>query len=197
MKVRTICGVMVILWVTGMVGCGKTDKPSAGDMARLRSENQTERKAASRAILEQRARTIGELEKIVRDFVGEESRKGSAKTAVVLLGKLRAVEAVALLAENISVYVFYKSTKRIQSLEDAFPCVGALSEIGKPSIAAMIGNLASSEDEKVRELSARVILNVEGTEIGRIVIEKAIEDESDPTKKARLRAAVEYMQAAG
>jgi len=194
MKRKTICGVMAIVCLTGVVGCGKTEKPSGDHLVQMRSDNQAERETASQAILEKRTRTIGDLEKIVREFVGDETRKGTAKTAIVLLGKLRATEAVPLLADNINVYVFYKSTKRTQSPEDAFPCVGALTGIGKPSIPAMINNLATSEVEKVRELSARVIRNVEGTEIGRIVLEKAIEEQGDRGKKARLTAALEYMQ---
>ena len=56
---------------------------------------------------------IGNLEAIVREFIGTE-RKGTAKTAIVLLGELRANESASLLADNLTFKVFYKETKRLQ-----------------------------------------------------------------------------------
>ena len=57
---------------------------------------------------------IGNLEAIVREFIGTE-KKGTAKTAIVLLGELRANESASLLADNLTFKVFYKETKRLRS----------------------------------------------------------------------------------
>ena len=190
MKAKAILVTTLIISMVVVIGASQVHKSSINHLAGMTSENYIEREQAAREILQSRRETIEELEKIVRRFIKDENRKGTAKTAIVLLGKLRSVECVPLLAENLALYVFYKDRKRTQSLEDAFPCVGALIEIGKPAVSPMIKNLETSEDEKVRELSARVIRYVEGPEIGRIVIEKAIEKQTDSRKKAKLEAAL-------
>ncbi|MHC4529568.1 MAG: hypothetical protein ACYS29_16970, partial [Planctomycetota bacterium] len=78
-----------------------------------------------------------------------------------------------------------------EALWDRYPVVEALIKIGKPSVRVMIHNIVSSNDKKVRDLSAKVIRYIEGREIGRIVLEKAAERQTDPAKKARLKGALD------
>lgn len=194
MNTRLIWAVLATVWATCLLGSAKVDEPSVDHLARLTSESKADRKEAAQAILEAREEVVRKLETIVRKFVRDESRKGTAKTAIVLLGKLRSAGSVGLLAENLTFGVFYKSTKRPQPPEDFYPCVGALSEIGKPSVGAMLRNLETSQDEKVRKLSARVIRNVEGPALARIVLEKAAQKQTDPAKQAMLQAALAYFE---
>lgn len=190
MKTKAVLVTTLIVSMAVVLGAGRVKESSINYLSGMTSENYVDREQAARAILQSRRETIRELEEIVRTFISDEGRKGTVKTAVVLLGKLRSVESVPLLAENLTLYVFYKDRKSTQSPEDAFPCVGALIEIGKPAIPEMLRNIQTSNDKKVRELSTRVIRYVEGPEIGRIVIEKAIEKQTDSRKKARLEAAL-------
>jgi hypothetical protein len=63
-----------------------------------------------------------------------------------------------------------------------------------PAIPKMIKNIESNDDANVRKLSATVIRYVDGPDIAKFRLEKAIESQSDPTKKARLKAAIEEIK---
>lgn len=194
MNTKLIWVVLAIVLATCLLVCAKVDEASVDHVALLTSESKADRKEAAQAILEARQGVVRKLEKIVRKYIRDESKKGTAKTAIVLLGSLRSAESVGLLAKNLTFGVFYKSTKRPQPPEDFYPCVGALSEIGKPSVGAMLSNLETSHDEKVRKLSARVIRSVEGPELAKIVVEQAVEKQTDPAKQAMLQAALAYFE---
>ena len=194
MNTKLIWVVLAIVLATCLLVCAKVDEASVDHVALLTSESKADRKEAAQAILEARQGVVRKLEKIVRKYIRDESKKGTAKTAIVLLGSLRSAESVGLLAKNLTLGVFYKSTKRPQPPEDFYPCVGALSEIGKPSVGAMLSNLETSHDEKVRKLSARVIRSVEGPELAKIVVEQAVEKQTDPAKQAMLQAALAYFE---
>jgi hypothetical protein len=124
----------------------------------------------------------------------DNSKTKQAKFAVAfLLGYYRMEKSVPHLSKLITLEAQGTKQKR-ENLWDRYPVVEALIRIGNPAIPEMIRNIETSEDNKVRELSARVIRYVEGAEIGRIVIEKAIEKQTDPRRKARLEAALKYCE---
>jgi HEAT repeat protein len=77
---------------------------------------------------------------------------------------------------------------------DRYPAVEALIEIGNPSIRAMLAKLEATDDEHVRNLSARVIYHVEGPELSKIVVQLAIAQQNDPKKKKRLEAALPLLK---
>ena len=191
MKTKVIIAMLLVQSFVVMGG-RRNEKLSEEHLAQLISKNYLEREKASQTVLESRRSVITELERIVKKFTVDDTRAGTAKTAIVLLGKLRSSESVPLLSEKLDFEAFYKSTKRPQPPEDLYPCVGALSVIGKPSIPAMIKNIESHRDEKVRKLSAIVILNVEGHDLARVVVSKAMEKQKDPEKKANLEKSLAY-----
>ena len=191
MKTRNvIVALILVMSLVFLSGASQVNKTENDYFTQLSSENETEREAASQKILDARKDTINQLENIARKFITEETRKGTAKTSIILLGKLHSAESVPLLAENISVSVFYTVTGRTQPPEDYYPCVGALIEIGTPAIPAMLNNIKNKDDATIRELSARVIRYVEGLDVGRYILENAIKQASSQ-EKTRLQKALE------
>lgn len=142
-------------------------------------------------LIDELSRERGEIQ---RDLIRELRHTTSEEikiTAAFLLGIYRMEEAVRHLAEVITLESKQDELYKRLPLWSRYPVVEALIRIGKPSVRVMIQNIASSDDKKVRELSAKVIRYVEGREIGRIVLEKAAEKQTDPAKKARLKGALD------
>src|SRR6516225_7914961 len=96
----------------------------------LRSNDINEREAAAKRVLADRTSTIASLEAIVDEFATTPDRRGTAKTAIDLLGQLRAEESIPLLIKFLKLEVFYKENKRIIGIDERFPAVGALIKIG-------------------------------------------------------------------
>jgi hypothetical protein len=191
MNARKIIVITILfLLLVIIAGANQVNITEKDYLTQLSSENETEREAASQNISNGRKNTISQLENIVKNYIKDEKRRGTTKTSIVLLGKFRSAESVPLLAENITFGVFYKETKRTQSPEDYYPCVGALIEIGTPAIPAMLTNIKNKDDATIRELSARVIRYVEGIDVGRYILENAIK-QAGSQEKARLQKALE------
>lgn len=129
----------------------------------LRSSDPEVRSKAVTAILKSKSQIkdrrslVNEIEIVAREFVGNEERAGTAKTAIVLLGDLEAVESIPFLIEHLTFETFYKQTKRPQSIDDLYPCSGALIKIGMPSIDPLMAKVEKSENEKVTYIAAFVM----------------------------------------
>lgn len=124
----------------------------------------------------------------------EESNPKEANFAIAyLLGFYRMEQSVPHLSKYIALKIEKIERVKALPLYGEYPVVEALIRIGNPAIRQMIKNIESSDDEKVRKLSARVIRYVDGPEIAKFRLEKTIEKQSDPTKKSRLKAALESM----
>jgi len=129
-------------------------------LSNLRSEKPKEREEAVEAVLGARHTTTQAVLEIAREFVGRDDRKGTAKSAIILLGQVRATEAVPFLVEQLDFLVFYKESKRPQPTEDAHPCVDALIRIGLPSLKPLLGRVQQTEDEKILRLASVVFEKV-------------------------------------
>jgi HEAT repeat protein len=132
----------------------------------LRSEEINERGAAAQALIERRTEVvnspdvISSIENLVRESASQENRKGTAKTAIMLLGDLQSVRSVPFLVEYLSFGVFYKDTKRTETPEDAFPAVRALIKIGDPAIEPVLRKAEATDDPTVLQNAALVIKGV-------------------------------------
>jgi HEAT repeat protein len=70
----------------------------------------------------------------------------------------------------------------------------ALVAIGTPSIPAVIRNLENSDDAKVRQPSLNVLVRIEGDkDVVQLRLQKALDAQSDTTKKARLQLALKSL----
>jgi hypothetical protein len=150
-----------------------------------------------------------EHEGVVSDlvFVLENSppRTGVAKgllnngeiVAADLLGQLRAEQAVKVLVDKIDGGRLIWGESHL----DPFPCLSALVKIGKPASLACLERLATEkfvESEKGKlgrsELLLNVVRKVEGDDVARFMLQKAIEKEQDKDKKANLTAALALLE---
>ena len=76
-----------------------------------------------------------------------------------------------------------------------WPVVGALVNIGTPSIPAMIRNVSTSDDAEVVKLSLQVLCRIDGDkDIVRLRLQKALEKEPDKTKQTRLQTALTALE---
>ena len=110
-----------------------------------------------------------------------------------LLGLNRMEQSVRHLSRLITLEVDVRNHSR-EPMWDRYPVVEALIRIGSPAIPEMIKNIETSDDQKVRELSAKVIRYIDGPEIAKFRLEKATEKQTDPGKKAKLKAAMEGVE---
>jgi hypothetical protein len=110
-----------------------------------------------------------------------------------LLGFHRMERAVPHLSKFITLETDATEQSR-EGLWERYPAAEALIHIGVPAIPEMIKNIETSDDEKVRKLSARVIRHVDGREIAIFRLEKTIERQPDPAKKAKLKAAIKSIE---
>jgi hypothetical protein len=111
-----------------------------------------------------------------------------------LLGLHRMEQAVQDLSTHITLTNYPLAEDDRRPLIGEYPVVDALIRIGSPAIPEMIKNIETSDDRKVCELSAKVIRYVDGREIASFRLQKAMERQSDPGKKARLKAAMDCMK---
>lgn len=170
----------------------------------LRADHWQERAGAYGQLLRQQQAMVGEL---IRLAAGKEAPAVPAPLgvesgfsfhspkhlAILLLGHLRAAEAVPVLLDNLR----YKAPRSLfggaEPPEFWHPAIDSLIRIGKPATEPTIEKLASSQDELERELCCRIIVRVEGDELAPIVVQLAIDQEEDPERKANLEAARKYL----
>lgn len=117
--------------------------------------------------------------------------------AAYYLGELKASEAVTSLAAKIRL-----SLNDTDALFSRLPGTNmgtysamiALIKIGTPSIPAVMGNLAESDDTLVRQLSLEVVERIDNDkDITHLRLEKALKAEKDAQKQARLQAALKAL----
>lgn len=116
--------------------------------------------------------------------------------AAYLLGDYRFPQAADLLAKNITLEDKVHPAKERGSewFWDRFPAMEALIKIGNPSLHSVIRNLAESDDVKIRELSLIALCHIErDKDVVRIYLEKALKEEADSQKEARLVAALKIL----
>ncbi len=111
--------------------------------------------------------------------------------AAFLLGLYRMDESVRYLSKFITLENNEDMDIDIKRpIWGQYPVAEALCRIGIPSVPEMLKNIKTSNDEKVVELSISVIQNVEGSDIGRIILEKEMEKQTDTQNKNKFESAV-------
>ena len=94
------------------------------------------------------------------------SQVNQIRWAMFYLGKYKVEKAIPILLQNLD-YVYVQSA----IAEERFPALRALSEIGEPSASAALERLRTEYDPLRVELLARVVLAVDGNEVGKARIE--------------------------
>jgi hypothetical protein len=123
-----------------------------------------------------------------KQFV-EQFAEGRFGTAIQMLGVTRAKEATIPLMEIIDTR-FVKIIHETRAPTDRI-VIQTLIRIGKPASKAAVEYLARDKSSKRAPMYVRVIAQVEGVEVGTFMVQKAMEREKDPARKARLEKALE------
>jgi hypothetical protein len=177
------------------------------DVSGLTAKNLQDREKAAEAIRKQRAELIKKLvgfaaEK-VKPLPSSDPRfieypwHDSKHLATLLLGNLRATEAVPVLLENIE----YKNPRTMVVDEPLgsggwYPAAEALSKIGMPAIPPTIDNLGTYDTNCLgRQLCCWVIKEILGPRLGKVRLEMAIEESREPAAKENLTAALRHFKA--
>lgn len=154
----------------------------------LDSESPEIRARASSEILKRRDTDIDALMQLLERRLAGDDRQGTVKDVMLLLGKLRAVRAVALLAHNLTYEAFYKNTKRPQTTQDLYPAVNALIDIGSPSLNPVLERLRSEDDPIVSRTGVAVIRGILGEHVASALVKEEASAERLPDRKRRLEA---------
>lgn len=112
--------------------------------------------------------------------------------AILLLGDLRASEAIVVLLENIE-YMNPRSdvADRLQGPEFWFPAVESLIKIGMPAIDPVVDRLGREDkDGVVRRNCLATVRNILGLELAKTKLQLSIGNASDAAIKKNLSAAL-------
>jgi translation initiation factor 2B subunit (eIF-2B alpha/beta/delta family) len=182
MRTSRLFVVLLIFGVRSVIAGTSTN--CVDDFPKLRSEDMADREAMAALVEQCRLKTIENLESNVRDLVSEGSRDKTVQTSILLLGRLRAVEAVPLLVEHLTFSVFYKQTT---PWWDGHPCIQALSDIGFVSLDPLLKQAEQTDDKEYLRCAQLVCMNVLGSEMAEKYIENRIEHTTDSVRRGRLQ----------
>jgi hypothetical protein len=191
MNTHVIIATTLLLAIGNIVVAGEglaipaTEKSREEALAKLSSERKTQ---------------IVSLLNVVKQEGAKREQKGvfafspldPEAVAIRMLGELRAVEAVDILLDRIDV-----QTIVVGSEATIFPGYGvvpaALTSIGKPASTRAVEYLASDKSKERSKQYCRVIIGVEGYELGREMLRLAAAREKDPAKRTRLESGVQLI----
>jgi len=117
------------------------------------------------------------------DQMGNPDDQG-AKDAVILLGEFRSVPSIPFLIDHLTLRVF---EKHLQTTMNLYPCVGALVEIGSPSLDPLLARVAQTDDPETTRLAAYVFVEVLGNPVAVDFIEDRRGKLTDPVARRRLK----------
>lgn len=163
-----------------------------GSTAPIEFGNDASRDMAAKSIIADREKTIGQLEDVVKQGVDNPNKKEAAKTAMILLGKLRADDAAPLLALHLSFFVMEDRWKR-EGLQPPsgralYPAMDALINIGLPSVDALLWKVANADTDNPKDddLTVYVLLHVLGKQTAMTVLTETIKGQYEEKQKLKL-----------
>lgn len=197
----TLTGMLCGLMAHAIIAQEQANPPRAVDM--LLSKSYEERQQGRKMILEQRARLVSELMRIITQ-PGNYSRRGeSVRDAMAMLGELRAAEASETLAKHIG---FPLATHpetgeqgplhralRSPELKGSLPAIAALVKIGEPSLDAIIDKLQTAESSLERRACQEVLKQLNPRCSVRARLQTAM-DKADQSSRERLRQTLELLK---
>ena len=135
------------------------------------------------------------IQELLNIFNNPQSDLYAKCVAANYLGEMRASEAADSLAPRITIRgPFENEGFHFAPGGGSLSIMQALIKIGTPSIPAVMRNLAESDDEQGRMRSVAVLSEIEGDkDVVQLQLQKAIDAQSDATKKARLQSALKML----
>jgi len=176
------------------------------DVEILKSTNEQEREKEAEAIREKQQQMIHQLIRLAEQNVqpvtsrttedSEYIRHHAKHLAILLLGDIRATEAIPVLLDNLN----YRNPNILvggsyMELGKLYVAAEALSKIGMPAVGPVIDKLGIySEQEESHSICCWIIREILGPRLGKVRIEMAIEETKDETVKKNLTAALPYFK---
>jgi len=198
--VSTIIAILILgVWATISTISSSSSEASRPDFGGLQAEKRQEREKTSEVILKEHQRLIQHLielsDKPDPSEFSPYNWHDSKHLAILLLGDLRAAEAVDVLLEHLE----YKNPRELigsyTDLGGHYPAAEALSKIGMLAVEPTINKLAGyAQKNKSSELCCWVLKKILGVKLARARLQIAIEETRDPTVKKNLTAALPYFK---
>ena len=158
----------------------------ADKLEQAKSVEEMDRLARSAA--EQRALFVGRVSMLLMTSSSIDVKA----RACYLLGEFRAERAVNEVIKNIGLDMGARDSAKIP-LWSQYPCVDALSDIGKPAERLLIGFIASNDKKNLRELALRALVYINGFKHVPSILEDALASASG-LEATRLRQALEELK---
>ncbi len=163
-----------------------------GSTALIEYGNGFARDAAAKNIVADRDKTIAQLEEVVKQDVGDPNKQEAAKSAMILLGQLRADGAAPLLASHVSFLVMEDRWNHVglqlPTPQQFFPAVGALIQIGVPAVDSLIYQASQTDNRKDDHWTNYVLVEVLGERPAIAFVQDAIQVQREQEPKQRLNA---------
>ena len=177
------------------------------DLDGLQAEKREDRQKASEKILLDHKQLIQELIKMAAKSTAQDEEEAgnipvqgrwynSKHLSILLLGDLRAAEAVPVLLDNIE-YINPKYNT-ISYLSDylLYPSVEALIRIGLPAVEPVIEKLSGYNEEcTAKRNCCEVLIEMLGPRMALFRLEIAIEEAKDETVKENLKSNIRFFKA--
>jgi hypothetical protein len=208
---------IVILFAIAITREGKQEKRAAptvkgkggqAELEGLLSEDATTIKEAQDKLVAERKALISQLMSVIGEKENRQRRQASVEAAMYVLGEMRAVEAVEVLAEHIGFpYVqeapdepyaimggMGRTGRGWRGMERASRAVPALIKIGEPCLDKVTDELSETGNINKQWACLAVLVRLKGGEPSVVAMLKdRIEKQTDPKKKEGLQRGLELL----
>lgn len=176
----------ILLFVEG----GEMGSSEIGLLGKITNLSQLHREARF-ALIGEAVKERQDTEKSLISYLSSPESPFEIKVlSAYLIGEYRMSAAAKHLADNITLEWDGSIKVKREVPWGRYPVVDALAKVGKPALPEVLRLIQENSDMRVRELAAQVVRDIEGPDLGRIVIEKAIAKQTNPERKQRLEAAL-------
>lgn len=182
---RWIVNSTILMVFVSVVFATETEKPKW--LVLIMSEDSKERRQGEIIVLEQRDAIIKGLLSVVDSPVEKNEQfflKTPRNTAILLLGKFRAEEAIPSLIKWLVPKEGQDTT--VWSGDINSPAGSALVKIGLPAVDPLIEVIKTEKPSALTEECAQVIFRILGTELAKAKLQSAFYNEKDEQKKRNI-----------
>ena len=163
-------GLASVLPVQGMEPDGQEKDLVALGIRLGEASSAKEMDVLARSAAEQRSLFVGRLIKLLQTS----GSKDAKIRACYLLGEFRAERAVDEVLKHIDLKAEAQEDAGKISLWSLYPCVDALSHIGKPAEKAILELISTSDKKESRDLALRALVHIEGRKVARVILEEQL-----------------------
>ncbi|MBI5685784.1 MAG: hypothetical protein HZC54_11980 [Verrucomicrobia bacterium] len=164
-------------------------------LGNLQSEDPAIRDAAAKAVISNPSlgtNVVSDIEAIAQQFIADDQRKGTAKTAILLLGKLKSKRSIPFLIEHMTFYVPYRPG-RLESIRGACPCVAALIDIGEPAFPAVLARGLKDDDMGIERCLKIIFLHAKNKTAAREFLAESLEKLKTENARNKVKDLLDFL----